>query len=52
METKRYIDYTFVTDERICDGFYFAAVLRFFRGILQDPSCLDDPVEAVVQDIR
>ena len=52
VETKRYIDYTFVTDERICDGFYFAAVLRFFRGILQDPSCLDDPVEAVVQDIR
>ena len=52
VETKRYIDYTFVTDERICDGFYFAAVLRFFRGILQDPSCLDAPVEAVVQDIR
>ncbi len=52
VETKRYIDYTFVTDERICDGFYFASVLRFFRGILQDPVCLDVPAEAVVQDIR
>ncbi|MDE7245562.1 MAG: hypothetical protein K2O18_16535 [Oscillospiraceae bacterium] len=49
---KRYIDYTFVTDERICDGFYFASVLRFFRGILQNPECLDTPAEAVVQDIR
>ncbi len=49
---KRYIDYTFVTDERICDGFYFASVLRFFRRILQDPECLDTPAEIVVQDIR
>ena len=52
VETKRYIDYTFVTDERICDGFYFASVLRFFRGILQDPSCLDVPADVVVQDIQ
>lgn len=49
---RSYIDYTFVTDERICDGFYFASVLRFFRGILQDPECLDHPAETVVADIR
>ena len=49
---RSYIDYTFVTDERICDGFYFASVLRFFRGILQAPECLDTPASAVVPDIR
>ena len=49
---RNYIDYTFVTDERICDGFYFASVLRFFRGILQDPERLDVPVAVVVPDVR
>ena len=49
---RNYIDYTFVTDERICDGFYFASVLRFFRGILQAPECLDVPAAMVVPDIR
>lgn len=49
---RKYIDYTFVTDERICDGFYFASVLRYFRGILQDPACLDAPAPVVVEDVR
>lgn len=52
VEGTKYIDYTFVTDERICDGFYFASVLRYFRGILQDPGCLDTAAETVVQDVR
>jgi len=47
-----YIDYTFVTDERICDGFYFASVLRYFRGILQDPWQLDQPPEVVNEDVK
>ena len=46
-----YIDYTFVTDERICDGFYFASVLRYFRGLLQDPWQLDIPAEEIVPDV-
>lgn len=49
---RSYIDYTFVTDERICDGFYFASVLRFFRGILQEPERLDVPAAAVVPDVK
>lgn len=48
---RRYIDYTFVTDERIVDGFYYASVLRCFRGILQDPAQLDTPPETVAKDI-
>jgi len=49
---RKYIDYTFVTDERICDGFYFASVLRYFRGILQAPEQLDLPAPAVAEDVR
>ena len=52
VQRKTYIDYTFVTDERICDGFYFASVLRYFRGLLQDPDRLDVPAEVVVPDVK
>jgi len=50
--SRKYIDYTFVTDERICDGYYYAAVLRCFRNILQNPDCLDQPPEVVKQDVK
>ncbi len=49
---KKYIDYTFVTDERICDGFYFASGLKLFRSYLADPFVLDKAPETVVRDIR
>lgn len=52
VEARKYIDYTFVTDERICDGFYFASVLRYFRGVLQAPDQLDLPAAAVAEDVR
>ena len=48
---RKYMDYTVVTDERICDGFYFASALRYLRGILQDPACLDEPAPTVVRDV-
>ena len=48
---RKYMDYTVVTDERICDGFYFASALRYLRGILQNPSCLDAPGPDPVADV-
>jgi len=48
---KKYIDYTFVTDERICDGFYYASGLKLFRAYLARPSVLDLPPFVVVRDI-
>lgn len=51
MVARKYMDYTVVTDERICDGFYFASALRYLRGILQDPGCLDEPAPTVVRDV-
>lgn len=48
---KKYIDYTFVTDERICDGFYYASGLKLFRTFLANPSLLDSPPQEVVPDM-
>ncbi|MEA4890071.1 MAG: hypothetical protein VB070_11465 [Clostridiaceae bacterium] len=49
---RKYIDYTFVTDERICDGFYFASGLKLFRSYLADPAILDTPPLKVIEDIE
>lgn len=48
---KKYIDYTFVTDERICDGFYFAEALKLLKKYLHKPELLDERPLTVVQDI-
>lgn len=48
---RKYIDYAFVTDERICDGFYFAGCLKMLRKILAEPTTLDLPPKAVIEDI-
>jgi hypothetical protein len=49
---KKYIDFTFVTYERICDGSYFASGLKLFRSYLANPSVLDIPPEKVISDIE
>ncbi len=46
----KYIDYTFVTDERICDGFYFASSLKTMMRILRDPWRLDEKPKEVLID--
>lgn len=49
---KRYIDITVVTDERICDGFYFASALKYMRTIFNNPDILDIPPDNVIKDIK
>ncbi len=49
--TRKYLDYTFVTDERICDGFYYASVLKRMRSYMTHPERLDVPPEKVIEDI-
>lgn len=51
VKQRKYINYKFTTDERICDGHYFAAALKLFKIILKDPKCLDNPPETVFYDI-
>ena len=48
---KKYVDYTVNTDERICDGFYFATVLKYLKRLLAHPERLDEPPEEIVRDI-
>lgn len=48
---KKYIDYTLATDERICDGYYYAQAIRYFRLFLKNPKMLEEPPETVVDDV-
>ncbi len=48
---KKFMDITYNLDERICDGYYYAAVLKYMRRLLADPARLDVAPETVVQDI-
>lgn len=48
---RKYIDYTVVTDERICDGQYYAASLKYIKHYLKNPHLLEQPPEEVLEDI-
>ena len=48
---KKYIDVKFVLDERIVDGYYYAAFFKHYRSILRHPELLDLPPEELVSDI-
>ena len=49
--TRKYIDMKLNLDERICDGYYYAALLKHFVRILKKPDVLDQPPTAVERDI-
>lgn len=50
-EQHSFIDYKIVTDERICDGHYYASALKLIRFYMQNPWLLDSPPEKVIEDI-
>ena len=52
VKKKSYMDFTFVLDERICDGYYYASALRMLKNIIKNPWQLDNPPETVVEDIE
>ena len=52
VKKKQYMDFTFVLDERICDGYYYASSLRLLKQIIRNPAQLDVPPEKVVEDIE
>ena len=51
MKRKRVIDIKVVTDERICDGFYFATAFKMWKRLIENPEELDLPIEEIVPDI-
>ena len=48
---KKYVDVKFTLDERIVDGYYYAAFFKHYKRILQHPEVLDQPPEEVLPDI-
>lgn len=48
---NKYVDLKFTVDERICDGYYYASLIKYFCRLLSHPEVLDNPPETVVQDI-
>jgi len=48
---KKYIEFKFVVDERICDGFYFSQAFRVFKGLIRNPEALDEPPAQVIEDV-
>jgi hypothetical protein len=48
---RKYIDYNVVTDERICDGSYYANALKYVKYFLSNPQLLELPPEKVEEDV-
>lgn len=52
VERRKYIDYTFNTDERIVDGFYYASVFKYIKKLLNHPEKLEVSPSEVIRDIE
>lgn len=50
-KTRRFIDIKVVTDERICDGYYFASAFKFIRRYVENPTLLQVRPEQVMEDV-
>lgn len=48
---RKYLDCKFTMDERIADGFYYAAFFKHYKRILYRPETLDVPPDEVLSDI-
>ncbi|MDL2257811.1 2-oxo acid dehydrogenase subunit E2 [Eubacteriales bacterium OttesenSCG-928-K08] len=50
-EVKRFIGLKFVTDERVCDGHYYAASMKLLRRFLANPEqLLEPPAQVIIDD--
>lgn len=47
----RNLDLAVTTDERICDGFYYASAFHELHKYLENPELLEQPPEQVVYDV-
>lgn len=47
----RLMDFTLVSDERICDGHYYASAFKYLQKVFKNPEMLNDPPEEVIPDI-
>ena len=50
-EKHHFVTFKVVTDERICDGFYYASSFKRLKRYLQHPEMLDETFDGVIEDI-
>jgi hypothetical protein len=48
---KKYIEIKVVTDERICDGYYYASAFKLVKRYVENPELLELPPEQTFEDI-
>ncbi len=48
--SEKHMPFSLVSDERFCDGLYFAMALRELRKIMRNPAVLETRLEQIVQD--
>ncbi len=51
VEEKIYTDMCVVTDERICDGYYYASAFKMLQRLMRNPKKMDFPPEEIVEDV-
>lgn len=49
---EKHMGYGMVSDERFCDGLYYALSLRMLRKFMRNPAMLEIPLEAKVEDVE
>lgn len=49
--SRKYVDVKFTLDERIVDGYYYAAFFKHYMRLLRHPELLDQPPKEVLSDI-
>ena len=49
--TKKYIELKAVTDERICDGYYYASAFKMLKRFVENPELLETKPEEIAEDI-
>lgn len=48
---EKHMGYGLVSDERFCDGLYFAMSLRLLRKLMRNPKILEKPLDKKVEDV-
>jgi len=47
---EKHMPFSLVSDERFCDGLYFALALREFRKMMRNPKALETPLDKKIED--
>lgn len=50
IKVEKQMGFGLVSDERFCDGLYYALSLRQLRKFMKNPACLEKPLDAKIED--